>query len=67
LYSNTATIVSDIYTKGAEITKTHFEDGYAYLPMVTGDEYYIMKTDIESLETEKLFTTVGDPLILKIK
>lgn len=67
MYNQTATLVSETYTKGAEASKTHFEDGYAYLPMVTSDDYYIMKTNIETLETEKLFTTVGDPIIIKIK
>jgi len=67
LYSTTAKKVSDTYTKGAEASKAYFEDGYAYLPMITKDEAYIMRVNTQSLASEKLFTTVGDPLILKIK
>lgn len=67
LYHKTATLVDETYTKGAEVSKTYFEDGYAYLPVVTSDECYILKTDIETLNTEKLFTTNGDPVIYKIK
>ena len=67
LYNKSAQQVSATYTKGAEAGKCYFEDNFAYLPMVTADENYVQKVNIESLETEKLFSTIGDPLILKMK
>ncbi|GAF04678.1 DUF4374 domain-containing protein [Saccharicrinis fermentans] len=66
LSAQTATLVSDVYTKGAAASFTLMEDGYAYIPMVTADENYIMKTNISTLETEKLFSTVGAPIITKL-
>ncbi len=66
LYDQSAELVNETYTKGAEACKTYFEDGYAYLPFATSDVYFIMKTNVETLETEKYFSTDGDPVIFKI-
>ncbi len=67
LYNKTATILNETFTKGSADSKCLFEDGYAYVPMSTTNESYIMKVDLLSLKSEKLFTTKGSPVLFKLK
>lgn len=67
LYAQTAEIVSESYTRGASASVCYFEDGVGFVPFEDEDESYVMKVDLESLETSKQFSTVGVPSLFSLQ
>jgi len=67
LYNKTGNKVSDEYTRGSLNAVTLSENGKVYIPFQNKTETHIKEVDIESLESKKLFTTTGSPIIVKLK
>lgn len=66
LYDKTAQIASESYTRGASASVCYFEDGVGFVPFEDAEESYVMKVDLESLETSKQFNTVGVPSLFSL-
>lgn len=67
LYDKTAQIVSDELTKGSWAAITYSENGKIYIPYQTATESFVKEVDVNSLENSNLFTTVGTPILYKVK
>ncbi|MEM7660158.1 MAG: hypothetical protein AAF399_28875, partial [Bacteroidota bacterium] len=67
LYNQTAEIVTEEYTRAAVASVTYFEDGFGYVPFEAGGEQYVMKVDLNTLETSKQFNTAGTPHLFSLE
>ncbi|WKN42986.1 hypothetical protein [Tunicatimonas pelagia] len=67
LYNQTAEIVAEEYTRAAVASVTYFEDGFGYVPFEANGEQYVMKVDLNTLETSKQFNTVGTPHLFSLQ
>lgn len=67
LYSKTAKIVTKEYTKGAVAAVSYFEDGSGYIPFESKGENFVMKVNLETLETTKHFETTGLPQLYSLQ
>ncbi|MEM1216578.1 MAG: hypothetical protein AAGJ82_12875, partial [Bacteroidota bacterium] len=67
LYNQTATIVTEEYTRAAVASVTYFEGGFGYVPFEANGEQYVMQVDLNTLETSKLFNTAGTPHLFSLE
>ncbi len=67
LYTKTAKLVSDEYTRGSVNAITYSENGKVYIPYQSKTEAHIKEIDIESLKSKKMFTTASPSFIKKIR
>lgn len=67
LYDQNASRVSNDFTRGSLNGNAFFEDNKAYLPYSNKTENYILKYDMSTKTSKKLFTTSGTPMIFKIR
>ncbi|MEM9327904.1 MAG: hypothetical protein AAGA85_19720 [Bacteroidota bacterium] len=66
LYNQTAEIVSEEYTRAAVASVSYFENGFGYVPFEANGEQFVMKVDLNTLETSKQFNTVGTPHLFNL-
>jgi hypothetical protein len=67
LYNQTAEIVSEEYTRAAVASVSYFEDGFGYVPFEAGGETFVLKVDLNTLESSKQFNTVGTPHLFSLE
>ena len=66
LYNKTAEIVTEEYTRGAVAAVSYFDEGFGYVPFESNGENFVMKVDLETLETSKHFETIGLPQLYRL-
>ena len=67
LYTQTAKLVTEEYTRAASASVTYFEGGFGYVPFEANGEFFVMKVDLNTLESTKLFNTEGTPHLFSLK
>ncbi|MEM9673589.1 MAG: hypothetical protein AAF992_13435, partial [Bacteroidota bacterium] len=67
LYNQTAEIVTEEYTRAAVASVTYFEDGFGYVPFEANGEQFVMKVNLNTLETSKQFNTTGTPHLFSLQ
>ncbi|MEM6842274.1 MAG: hypothetical protein AAF632_08605 [Bacteroidota bacterium] len=67
LYNQTAEIVAEEYTRAAVASVTYFENGFGYVPFEANGEQFVMKVDLNTLETSKQFNTTGTPHLFSLQ
>ena len=67
LYNQTAELVTEEYTRAAIASVTHFENGFGYVPFEANGENFVMKVDLNTLESTKQFNTVGTPHLFSLQ
>lgn len=67
LNDKTATIVTEEYTRGAFAAKSYFEDGNGYVPFESNGENFVLKVDLNTLETSRHIETVGLPQLYSLE
>ncbi|MEM1406124.1 MAG: hypothetical protein AAGG59_05075 [Bacteroidota bacterium] len=67
LYNQTAEIVAEEYTRAAVASVTYFENGFGYVPFEANGEQFVMKVDLNTLETSKQFNTAGTPHLFSLE
>ena len=67
LYNQTAEIVTEEFTRAAVASVSYFEDGFGYVPFEAEGENFVMKVDLNTLETSKQFNTVGTPHLFSLE
>ncbi|MEM0938228.1 MAG: hypothetical protein AAF600_00820 [Bacteroidota bacterium] len=66
LYNQTASIVTEEYTRGALAAVSYFEDGFGYVPFESNGENFVMKVDLNDLSASRHFETVGLPQLYSL-
>ena len=67
LYNQTAELVTEEYTRAAIASVTYFEDGFGYVPFEANGENFVMKVDLNTLESSKQFSTIGTPHLFSLE
>lgn len=67
IYKQTATLVSDTYSKGNFAAKVYFENGNAYIPYDTKEKSFVNEVRIATLKAKTIFETEGVSEIIKIQ
>ncbi|MEM7108562.1 MAG: DUF4374 domain-containing protein [Bacteroidota bacterium] len=67
LNDQSASIVTEEYTRGALAAKSYFEAGSGYVPFESNGENFVLKVDLSTLEATKHFETVGLPQLYSLE
>lgn len=59
LNAKSAAIVNETYTRGASAAVSYFENGFGYIPFEADGKNFVMRVDLNTLETKRHFETVG--------
>ncbi|MEM8938843.1 MAG: hypothetical protein AAGC64_05810 [Bacteroidota bacterium] len=67
LYNQTASIVTEEYTRGAFAAVSYFEDEFGYVPFESNGENFVMKVDLNDLSASRHIETVGLPQLYSLE
>ncbi|MEM6644364.1 MAG: hypothetical protein AAF616_15400 [Bacteroidota bacterium] len=67
LYNKTATLVAEEYSRAALAAVSYFEGDFGYVPFESNGLNYVMKVDLNTLETSKHIETVGLPALYSLE
>ena len=59
--------VSEDYTVAGVVALSYFKDGIGYLPLQDNTESFILRVDLNTLESSRLFATAGAPQLIELQ